>query len=72
MNTEPCGGVDNEGDGCGVVFARRILTGPHCPLCKKLKVPGLSAEAKVEIEVCGSLYQLYTAKLLIECRGTML
>jgi hypothetical protein len=52
MNTDPCGGADNENDGCGVIFARRTLaTGAHCPLCTKLKVPGLSTEAKVELKV---------------------
>ena len=52
MNTEPCGGLDNEGDGCGMVFLCRTSSGGHCPLCKKLKVSGLSAEAKMEIIVC--------------------
>ena len=57
MNTDPCGGGDNENDGCGVIFARRTLAnGAHCPLCTKLKVLGLSAEAKVELQVPASLY----------------
>jgi hypothetical protein len=55
MNTDPCGGADNENDGCGVIFVRRTLAnGAHCPLCTKLKVPGLSAEAKVELKVLAS------------------
>lgn len=56
MNIDPCGGIDNENDGCGVIFVRRTLAnGAHCPLCKKLKIPGLSAEAKVELKVPVSL-----------------
>jgi len=51
MNTDPCGGLDNEDDGCGMVFPCRTLTGSHCPLCKKLKVPGLSSEAQAELKV---------------------
>jgi hypothetical protein len=60
MNTDPCGGTDNENDGCGVIFARRTLAnGSHCPLCTKLKVPGLSAEAKVELKAPASLYNAF-------------
>jgi hypothetical protein len=51
MNTNPCGGLDNVDDGCGMVFSRRTSTGCHCPLCKKLKVSGLSEEARVELKV---------------------
>lgn len=43
-NTNPCGGPDNEGDGCGVVFSRMLSGGLHCALCRKLKAPGLTAE----------------------------
>jgi len=56
MNLDPCGGPENENDGCGMVFIRRTLGGCHCPKCKKLKVPGLSAEAKAELMVPGPLY----------------
>jgi hypothetical protein len=57
MNTDPCGGTDNENDGCGVIFTCRTLAnGAHCSLCTKLKVPGLLAEAKVELKVPASLY----------------
>jgi hypothetical protein len=51
MNTNSCGGLDNVDDGCGMVFLRRTSTECHCPLCKKLKVPGLSEEAKAELKV---------------------
>jgi hypothetical protein len=51
MNSDPCGGADNEGDGCGVVFPNMAPGGSHCSLCKKLKAPGLTAEAKAELLV---------------------
>ena len=58
MNNEPCGGLDNVDDGCGMVFRRRTSAGCYCPLCKKLKVPGLSEEAKAEIKVPSSLLSM--------------
>jgi len=58
MNNEPCGGLDNVDDGCGMVFRWRTSAGCHCPLCKKLKVPGLSEEAKAEIKVPSSLLSM--------------
>ena len=51
MNTDPCGGADNEGDGCGVVFPNMAHGGLHCSLCKKLKVAGLTTMAKAELLV---------------------
>ena len=52
MNTDPCGGTDNENDGCGVIFVRRTLAnGAHCQLCKNLMTPGLSVEAEAELQV---------------------
>ena len=54
MNTDPCGGPENVNDGCGMIFPRRTAGGSHCPLCKKLKVPGLSVEAQAELQVPSS------------------
>jgi hypothetical protein len=51
MDANACGGLDNVDDGCGMVFPRRTSTECHCPLCKKLKVPGLSDEARAELKV---------------------
>lgn len=51
MNSDPCGGVDNEHDGCGVVFQRMVSGGLLCPLCRKLNAPGLSPEAKAGLKV---------------------
>ena len=56
MNTDPCGGGDNENDGCVIFACRTLDNGAHCSLCTKLKVLGLSAEAKVELKVLASLY----------------
>lgn len=44
-NVDACGGHDNEGDGCGVVFPRMPAGGMHCAQCKKLKAPGQTPEA---------------------------
>ena len=66
MNTNPCGGTDNENDGCGVIFTHRTLAnGVHCPLCTKLKVPGLSVEVKAELKVPASLYNALLMLLTI-------
>ena len=51
MNPDPCGGVENEDDGCGVIFPCMPLGTMHCPLCKKLKVPNLSPEALATLQV---------------------
>jgi hypothetical protein len=51
MNPDACSGLENENDGCGMVFFHRTPGGSHCPMCKKLKAPGLSAEAKAELTV---------------------
>lgn len=56
MNTNPCGDPENADDGCGMVFPHRTPGGSHCPLCKKLKAPGLSPEAQAELKVSGSWY----------------
>ena len=63
MNNEPCGGLDNVDDGCGMVFQRRTFTGSHCQLCKKLKVPGLSDDVKAEIMVANSLLSIQLPSL---------
>ena len=51
MNIDPCGGVENENDGCGVIFPRMPLDTIHCSLCKKLKAPNLSREALATLQV---------------------
>ena len=55
MNPDPCGGVENESDGCGVIFPRMPLDTIHCPLCKKLKAPNLSREALATLQVSPTL-----------------
>lgn len=73
MNLDPCGGLNNVDDGCGMVFPHRTSAGCHyCPLCKKLKVPGLSEEAKAEIKVLNSLSFLHCAKGKSGDHSTML
>jgi hypothetical protein len=57
LNTDACGGADNEHDGCGVVFPQMAHGTIHCPLCKKLKVVGLSAEARATLEVSTLSFQ---------------
>jgi hypothetical protein len=51
MNSDPCGGVENENDGCGVIFPRMALGALICSLCKKFKVPNLSQEALATLQV---------------------
>jgi len=46
--------------------------GCHCPLCKKLKVPGLSEEVKAEIKVPDSLLFSCFAKGKLGNHSTML
>jgi hypothetical protein len=56
MNADPCGGVENENDGCGVIFPRMALDTVLCPLCKKLKVPDLSPEAFATLQVTFKIF----------------
>ena len=72
MNLDPCGGLDNVDDGCGMVFPCQTSAGCHCPLCKKLKVPGLSEEVKAEIKVPDSLLFSCFAKGKLGNHSTML
>jgi hypothetical protein len=58
MNPDPCGGVENENDGCGVIFPRMALDTVICPLCKKLKVPNLSQEALATLQVTPNVLPL--------------
>ena len=56
MNTDPCGGPDNENDGCGVIFSQTPTElWPMEPTVHCAKA-GLSAEAKMELTVTNSLY----------------
>lgn len=34
--TQPCGGTDNENDGCGIVFPRLSPAATLCGHCRKL------------------------------------
>jgi hypothetical protein len=72
MNLDPCGGLDNVDDGCGMVFPRKTSAGCYCPLCKKLEVPGLSEEAKAEIKVLNSLWFSCFAKGKLGNHSTVL
>lgn len=47
----PCGGFDNEKDGCQQTFLRGKFLDLLCALCKKLKDERLSQSEKAEIEV---------------------
>jgi len=51
----PCGGFENENDGCGVTFPRMATHVSHCALCKKLKAPGISAAQRATIKACPAL-----------------
>ncbi|KAG0692692.1 kinase-like domain-containing protein [Suillus ampliporus] len=58
LNSQPCGGLDNDHDGCGVIFPR-MSQSPRtllCQLCKKLKKEGLTddevAHLKATMKQC--------------------
>lgn len=48
-NTDPCGGVDNELNGCMVVFPRMEPGGTLCMRCTKLHKSELSEDDRARI-----------------------
>lgn len=47
VNVEPCGGPDNESDGCGMAFPGLPLGTILCPLCKKIAGAVTAAEKEL-------------------------
>ncbi|KAG1739728.1 kinase-like domain-containing protein [Suillus lakei] len=56
LNSQPCGGLDNDYDGCGVIFPRTSPGTLLCQLCKKLKKEGLTDDevAHLKCGICGT------------------
>ncbi|KAG1782532.1 kinase-like domain-containing protein [Suillus placidus] len=56
LNSQPCRGLDNDFDGCGVIFPRMSPGTLHCQLCKKLKKEGLTGDevAHIKCGICGT------------------
>lgn len=56
LNSQPCGGLDNDHDGCGVIFPRMSPGTLLCQLCKKLKKEGLTDDevAHLKVRCCQS------------------
>jgi len=50
-HAQPCGGPDNDHDGCGVTFPRMSPETLLCQLCKKLKKQGLTEDEVLRLKV---------------------
>ena len=51
LDAQPCGGPDNEADGCGMTFPRMSPESILCPWCKKL-MNAVTEVDKERIQVC--------------------
>jgi hypothetical protein len=50
-HAQPCGGPDNDHDGCGVIFPQMSPETLLCQLCKKLKREGLTEDEVLRLKV---------------------
>jgi hypothetical protein len=50
-HAQPCGGADNDHDGCGVIFPQMSPEALLCQLCKKLKKQGLTEDEVLRLKV---------------------
>jgi hypothetical protein len=62
VNTIPCGGVDNTGDGCQEVFPRS--DGSNCHKCKRIHAAKNEEERQALIKVIFSVYSLVHVLML--------